>query len=129
FSADPAVAPWWKGHETRAPFDVPPFGADDPTHSIPVTDLERFTLERMRKLHGHSSAGTDALAQQIYEGYAQTSTTLARDVVQVFNSTKGAVLPKPDYCASYAPFGVTFGAANGGVDLTAAADMTLRLLK
>ena len=129
FSADPAVAPWWKGHEARSPFDALPFGADAPTHPIPATDLERFTLTQMRKLHGHSSSGTDALAQQIYEGYAQTSTTLARDVVKILNATKGAELPKPDYCASYAPFGVTFGLANGGVDLAGAADMTLRLLK
>jgi hypothetical protein len=129
FSADPAVAPWWKGHEARSPFDVPPFGADDPTRSIPVTDLERFTLQRLRKLHGHSSAGTDAIAQQMYEGYAQTSTTLARDVVKVLNATKGAEHAKPDYAAAYGPFGVTFGLANGGVDLAGAADMTLRLLK
>ncbi len=47
----------------------------------------------------------------------------------MLNATKGAELPKPDYCSSYAPFGVTFGLANGGVDLAATADMTLRLLK
>jgi hypothetical protein len=129
FSADPAVVPWWKGHEVRTPFDLPPFGADAPTRPVPMTDLERFTLEQTRKLHGHSSAGNEAIAQQIYDGYAQTSTTLARDVVKVLNATKGAELPKPAYCSSYGQFGVTFGLANGGVDLTAAADMTLRLLK
>jgi hypothetical protein len=128
FSADPMVNSWWKGHETRQPVDLPPFDADTPTTSVPMTDLERFVSDRTRSMRGRSSAGTDAVLQQMYDGYAQTSTTLARDVVKVLNATKGAEHPTPDYCP-YAPFGVTFGLANGGVDLASTADMTLRLLK
>lgn len=128
FSADPMVNAWWKGHETRSAVDLPPFDADTPTKSVQATDLERFVMERTRSLRGKSTAGTDAIAAQIYGGYAQTSATLARDVVKVLEATKGAEHPKPDYCP-YSDFGVTFGLANGGVDLGNTADMVLRLLK
>ncbi len=128
FSADPAVSNWWTGHEVRTATDVPPFGADTPTRSIQMTDLERFTLERTRALRTRSSAGTDALLQEYYDGYAQTSLTLARDVVKVLEGTKGAEFPKPDYCP-YNQFDVTFGLANGGVNLASSSEMILRLLK
>src|SRR5262249_35582754 len=72
FSADPMVNAWWKGHETRSAVDLPPFDADTPTKSVQATDLERFVMERTRSLRGRSTAGTDAIAAQIYGGYAQT---------------------------------------------------------
>jgi hypothetical protein len=128
FSADPTVNAWWKGHEERTSVDLPPFAAASPKKAVLATDLERFTLDRVRGMKGRSSAGTDAVLSQIYDGYAQTSATLARDVVKILGATKGAEHPKPDYCP-YSPFGVTFGLANGGVDLTGTADMVLRLLK
>jgi uncharacterized protein (DUF1501 family) len=129
FSADPAVVSWWKGHSDRSPVDLPPFAGDAAPRSTPMTDLERFTAARTRQLRGRSTAGTDAYLGQIYDGYAQTSSTLARDVVKVLQNTKGVEAPKPDYASGYGPFGVTFGNANGGPDLADSAEKVLRLLK
>lgn len=128
FSTDPATVAWWKGHETRTPGDIPSFTGEQPPRNVAATDLERFVLERTRALRGKSSTGTDAYLEQMYDGYAQTSATLARDVVNTLNATKGAEYPVPSYCP-YSRFGFTYGLANGGYDFATPFDLTLKLLK
>lgn len=129
FSTDPEVSPWWKGHDARGPVDLPSFDGAGAPRPVSMTDLERFAAARVRGLRGRSSEGADAYLRQIHDGYAQASATLARDVVKVLDATKGAEAPKPDYAASYSPFGVTFGNANGGPDLGDSVERILRLLK
>jgi hypothetical protein len=134
FSTDPSINPWWAGHQTRTAGNLPPFASDTPARSVQATDLERFVMERTRALRGRSTTGTDAIAQQIYDGYVQVSATLAQDVVSVLEATKGiSAFPNaPAYCPpTYGPWTVQFGAANahGYVDLSGTTDTVLRLLE
>lgn len=131
-SADPAANPWWKGLDAR--HDAPELGFDGkPTgNTLRLTNLEANVLDTTRSFRGRSSAGTDAILEQLYGGYQGVSKVLARNVADILAKTPGAThVSGAPYLANVAmgTFGFHFGANYGVNTLDAPFDMVLRLLK
>ena len=131
-SADPASNPWWKGHAARV--EQPALGLDGAAvgGNLRLTDLEGAVLETTRGLHHKSTAGTDAILEQLYGGYVGVSKVLARDVADILAKTKGAEkLDGLSYLDgyTYSTFDFHFGANLGVKGMDGPIDMALRVLK
>lgn len=79
----------WDGLRDRR--NVPLVGFDGAAGQgqVPATVTDAALLDQIRKLRGRSTAGTDALLENLYNTHQATSQTLARDIVAVVEQTAG----------------------------------------
>jgi hypothetical protein len=125
FSTDPSVGAWWKGIERN---DVPvlDFAGNPALGTIPLTGIDAHALQAMRALRGKSSAGTDAMLEQLYGNTSTVSKILARDIATTLAATKGLEFADGT-AADY--FSFNFGANYGQRGFPPSLDMILKLLK
>ena len=124
----------WDGLRTRAEVPSVAFDGSPESMGIPLTAVEGALLPQIRALRGRSTAGTDAVLEQLYGGYAGLSRTLARDIVDIVAATPGVEhLPE---AMPWAPGRSRFGWSIGYADFFASDatwgpnfDLALRMLK
>ncbi|AKF03763.1 DUF1501 domain-containing protein [Sandaracinus amylolyticus] len=124
----------WNGLRTRTEEPALAFDGTPQGSGIPLTAVEGALLPQIRGLRGRSTRGTDTALEQLYEGYAGLSRTLARDIVDLVAATPGVEhLPASMPWAPGAPrFGWTIGYADyHATDATWGPnfDLALRMLK
>jgi len=105
---------------------------------VSTTLIEQHGINRARALRGRTSAGTDALLQQLHDGMLRTSSLLARDVTSILEGTEGVPLnaaipfwaPKREYKENYFSLNLGYSQAGGdGAEWYPELDLALRLMK
>jgi hypothetical protein len=130
FSSESSRHRRWRECDQRTATDVPSFDGAGAFGNVGLTTVDDVTLARTRSLRGRGSAGTDRVLEQIYGSYAAISRTLAADVVAGVEGVTPVTMPKPDHLRGYrGMFDMTFGLANGLIDMSANCEWILRLLK
>jgi hypothetical protein len=79
----------WNGLRTRKMIDVVGFDGKAGMGPAPLTATDDLVLQAILRRRGHSTTGTDAQLQQLYETTLGVSKTVARDVMTVLDKTKG----------------------------------------
>lgn len=122
----------WDGLRTRKMIDAVGFDGKLTGGTLPLTSIDDLVLQTIRSRRGHSTSGTDALYQQLYETTQGVSKTIARDVLTALDKTKGFEFLDADPLYSGGAFGTAcIGSADicGGVRSGGPYDFALRLLK
>lgn len=101
----------WKGLRTRQ--DLPDVAYDGASLSgtVPSTAVDAALLEAVRKERGISSAGSDAMMEQLYDTYKGASRTIRRDILSVLGTT-----PQWEYLKNDADYPVDWNACIGLAD-------------
>jgi hypothetical protein len=128
FSSDPARHARWTNADARTPAEVPAFDGA-PGSSVGLTNVDALLLDRTRAMGARTRGGTRAVLEQIYDSYAAVSRTLAADVVTAVEAITPTTITKPDHLRAYGMYDMTFGLANGRIDMTQNCEWILRLLK
>ena len=129
FSSDGERVGRWSGCDHRERIDLPTWDGSGTHAGIGVTTVDGLLLERTRALGARANGKSNDVLGQIYESYAAVSRTLASDVVTAVEAVTPVTIPKPDHLRAYGMFDMTFGLANGRIDMTANCEWILRLLK
>jgi uncharacterized protein (DUF1501 family) len=122
----------WAGLRDRKMVDAVGFDGKPTGGTVPLTVNDQQILAAIRSRKGHSTSGTDALYQQLYETTQGVSKTIARDVLTQLDKTKGfEYLDKDPLYAGGALATACIGSADtcGGVRSGGSFDFALRLLK
>ncbi|MCB9630910.1 MAG: DUF1501 domain-containing protein [Sandaracinus sp.] len=127
FSADGERHRRWRNADARTESEV--VGLDGATQRLGVTNVDRLLLERTRALGGRARGGNREVLEQLWGSYAAVSRTLASDVVGAVQAITATTQEKPDHLRAYGMYDMTFGLANGRVDMNASCEWILRLLK
>ncbi len=102
---------------------------------LPATAIDEYALKAIRDRKGLTSTGTDALLENLYQGYQGVSKMLARDVVSTLEKTKGTEYNLTNYWAfsgANYPWGSSIStnkADSGGNTWGDRFDLALKLLK
>jgi hypothetical protein len=77
----------WKGLRARS--DVPDAAFDGSAlpGTVPATAVDAALMKALREERGISSAGTDAMLEQLYDTYKGASRTIRRDILSVLGNT------------------------------------------
>lgn len=120
----------WLGLRTRTDTPDVNFDGSAGTGTVPLTATDAATLDAIRSRRGHSSPGTDALLESLYDTTRGASRTIARDVLATLSKVKGyEFLSKdPNYPANWT---ACIGSADSCGSNTSMAnyDFALKLLK
>ena len=129
FSDTPDRNGRWTGCDHREPKDLPALGDGAAHRSVGLTSVDEVILERTRGLHARARGRSRDVLEQIHGSYAAVSRTLASDVVAAVESVEPVGMTKPDHLRAYGMFDMTFGLANGRIDMGASCEWILRLMK
>lgn len=123
--------PAWQGLRTRTSTADVSFTGAASGNTYPATLVEKNLLDAIRADRQRSSAGTDAMIEQLYDNYKNFSRTIARDILTKIEATPGfeklaaadSAYPR-DYttCIGYAD-------SCGGPSTMGDFDFAVRLLK
>jgi uncharacterized protein (DUF1501 family) len=122
----------WAGLRERTMVDAVGFDGKATGGTVPLTINDARILEAIRSRKGHSTSGTDAMYQQLYETTVGVSKTIARDVLTQLDKTKGFEFLDADPLYSGGALSTAcIGSADicGGVRSGGSYDFALRLLK
>lgn len=122
----------WKGLRARTQVPAVNFDGTPGTGTMPLTALDEAVLKAIRAKRGHSTSGTDALYQSLYDTNVTVSKTIARDVLSVLAATKGfEIMPKDPLYGTGPLSTACIGSADtcGDVRSMAPYDFVLQLLK
>jgi hypothetical protein len=121
----------WNGLRTRT--DTPAVGFDGKpiNGTVPLTDTDSAVLAALRAKKGHSTSGTDALYQQLYDTNVGVSRTIARDVLTTLEKTKGFeyIDKDPLYSGTMSTACIGYADQCGQIRSNGPFDFALRLLK
>lgn len=118
----------WRNADGRSERDLPGFDGTA-GERVSLTNVDALVLDRTRALGGRARGGNRDVLEQIYGSYAAVSRTLASDVVSAVEAVTPTTQEKPDHLRSYGMYDMTFGLANGRVDMRNSCEWILRLLK
>lgn len=122
----------WDGLRTRTMTEGLGFDGMPTGEMLPLTVTDAAILEAIRAKKGISTSGTDELYKQLYDTYAGISKTVAKNVLDVLEQTKGFELLPTDPMYSSGPFKTAcIGSADicGSVMAGGPYDFALKLLK
>lgn len=81
--------PNWTGLKARQSTPRINFDGTMGSSSAPLTITDAAGLRAVRALRGRSSSGTDTFLEQLHDTYAGVSRTIARDIVDIIQQTRG----------------------------------------
>lgn len=129
FSSQSARHRRWRDSDARMVSELPTYDGTGTYGDVGLTRPDSWALGRTRRVGTRAHGATVDALEEIYGSYASVSRTLASDIVDSVEAVTPITHEVPDHLRAYGHFSVTFGLANGRIDMNSSFEWVLRLLK